>query len=93
VGPFERENVPFGKDGGAVLMAPSIQSWTPPAPAAVFPAVFPETFEVRILSTVTGSRLVAAIELISPGTKNRLIPVDFEATYTEACRRKRLTGS
>jgi hypothetical protein len=37
----------------------------------VFPAVFPDTFEVRVLSTDTGPRLVAAIELISPGNKDR----------------------
>ena len=44
---------------------------SPPAPAAVLPAAFPDTFEVRILSRDTGPRLVAAIELISPGNKNR----------------------
>jgi hypothetical protein len=158
-------------------------------PEAVLPAVFPDTFEVRVLCTDTGPKLVAAIELISPGNKDRaaerrafaikcasylyqgislvivdvvttrranlhneilrameaadtlhlapevylyavayrplrregkdeidvwrvplalgtplpelplglradlVVPVDFEATYTEACRRKRLTGS
>ncbi len=38
---------------------------------AVFPSVIPDTFEVRILSTETGPKLVAAIELISPGNKDR----------------------
>jgi hypothetical protein len=34
-------------------------------------AVFPETFEVRVFSTMAGATLVAAIELISPGNKDR----------------------
>jgi hypothetical protein len=45
--------------------------WSPPATDAVLPAVFPDTFEVRILSTDAGPKLVAAIELISPGNKDR----------------------
>lgn len=35
------------------------------------PALFPETFEVRVFSTVTGLTLVGAIELVSPGNKDR----------------------
>lgn len=34
-------------------------------------AVFPDTFEVRVLSTEAGPKLVAAIELVSPGNKDR----------------------
>lgn len=45
--------------------------WSPPAADASLPAVFPDTFEVRVLSTETGPRLVAAIELVSPGNKDR----------------------
>jgi hypothetical protein len=35
------------------------------------PAVFPDTFEVRVFSTTGGLILVGAIELISPGNKDR----------------------
>ena len=35
------------------------------------PALFPDSFEVRIFSTTGGLTLVAAIELISPGNKDR----------------------
>ena len=35
------------------------------------PAVFPDSFEVRIFSISGGRTLVAAIELISPGNKDR----------------------
>ena len=52
----------------AVALAPT---WAPPAPAHVVPAIFPDTFEVRLFSTIAGLTLVAAIELISPGNKDR----------------------
>ena len=52
-------------------LCPRPAVWTPPAPDAVVPSVVPETFDVRVLSTDTGPRLVAAIELISPGNKDR----------------------
>jgi hypothetical protein len=35
------------------------------------PAIFAETFEVRVFSTLAGLTLVAAIELVSPGNKDR----------------------
>ncbi|HXG11675.1 MAG TPA: DUF4058 family protein [Gemmataceae bacterium] len=46
-------------------------TWAPPAPAKMMPAVFPDTFEVRVLSTVGGLKVVGAIELISPSNKDR----------------------
>ena len=42
-----------------------------PAPAWVIPAVFPDSFEVKVFSTEAGPTLVAAIELVSPGNKDR----------------------
>ncbi|HMC67459.1 MAG TPA: DUF4058 domain-containing protein, partial [Gemmataceae bacterium] len=45
--------------------------WTPPAPAHAMPAVFPDSFEVRVFSTMGGRTLVGAIELVSPGNKDR----------------------
>ena len=55
--------------------------WAPPAADGVLPAVFPDTFEVRVLSTDTGPKLVAAIELISPGNKDR--PAERRAFATK----------
>ena len=46
-------------------------AWGGPAPALVFSAIRADTFEVRVISTAAGPRLVAAIELISPGNKDR----------------------
>jgi hypothetical protein len=70
VGTVERVSPLAPEEGGAVATR-SPMVWTPPAPDAVLPAAFPETFEVRVLSTDTGPRLVAAIELVSPGNKDR----------------------
>ena len=60
-------------------MGPKV--WAPPAADGVLPAVFPDTFEVRVLSTDTGPKLVAAIELISPGNKDR--PAERRAFATK----------
>ncbi len=45
--------------------------WTPPTPIAVMPAIFPDDFEVQVFSSAAGPTLVAAIELVSPGNKDR----------------------
>ncbi len=45
--------------------------WTPAAAPMVFPAAFPPCATVEILSTEGGRTLVAAIELVSPGNKDR----------------------
>jgi hypothetical protein len=55
-------------NGPATAVAPA---YAPPAPARVLPAVFPDNFEVRIFATAAGMTLVAAIELVSPGNKDR----------------------
>jgi hypothetical protein len=68
---FERKTTARSAEGGGTATLPA-KVWTPPAPTLVLPAAFPETFEVQIVSTEAGPRLVAAIELISPGNKDRL---------------------
>jgi hypothetical protein len=45
--------------------------WAPPAPVMVIPAAFPDAFEVLVFENEGGTRLVAAIELVSPGNKDR----------------------
>src|SRR5947209_5077907 len=55
--------------GTATLTA---AAWAPPAPSLVLPGVFPDTFEVRVFGNLPGGvELVAAIELVSPGNKDR----------------------
>jgi hypothetical protein len=71
VATFEREALGTGEEGESPVAAVGTKVWAPPAADGVLPAVFPETFEVRVLSTDTGPKLVAAIELIVPGNKDR----------------------
>ncbi len=47
------------------------RAWAPPAPALVVPASFPEGVEVLVFADEGGTRLVAAIELVSPANKDR----------------------
>jgi len=55
-------------DGTATLPA---RTWAPPAPALVLPAAFPESYEVLVFQSEGGASLVAAVELVSPGNKDR----------------------
>ncbi|HEV3204003.1 MAG TPA: DUF4058 family protein, partial [Gemmataceae bacterium] len=55
-----------GSAGGLAL-----ETWAPPVTSLIMPAVFPDEIEVQVYSTATGATLVAAIELISPGNKDR----------------------
>lgn len=73
VGTFERSegaaspSMPNG--GGGVATLPEV--YAPPKALAAIPAVFPDLFEIRVFTTRDGRRLVGAIELISPGNKDR----------------------
>jgi hypothetical protein len=60
-----------GRHNGVQGTTQTISTWTPPAAQYAMPAVFPDSFEVRVLSTLGGLTLVGAIELISPGNKDR----------------------
>jgi hypothetical protein len=71
VATFEAESSPSmpPRNGGGVAMLP--KTWAPPAPLTTMPAVFPDTFEVKVFSTERGRKLVAAIELVSDANKDR----------------------
>lgn len=70
VGAFERDRLASQKENVGVATV-SQKTWAPPAADGALPAVFPDTFEIRILSKDTGPQLVGAIELISPSNKDR----------------------
>jgi hypothetical protein len=53
--------------GGGV----AVQTWAPPVAELVAPAVFPDDFEVQLFEQRGGMRLVAVVELVSPGNKDR----------------------
>lgn len=57
-----------GSEGGTATVR---QTWAPPATALTMPAIFPDDIEVRVFQTEGGSRLVAAVELVSPRNKDR----------------------
>jgi hypothetical protein len=65
--------------GGTALAPPRV--WTPPAPTAIVPLVFPERFEVLVFASEGGPTLVAAIELVSPANKDR--PAERSAFVTK----------
>jgi hypothetical protein len=67
---WAKEQLPAPQNG-PTPDTPFLVGWVPPAARYTMPALSPETFEVRIFSTEGGLTLVAAIELISPGNKDR----------------------
>lgn len=71
VAAFERETTTTAMERGGAVATVGAKVWTPPIADGSYAAVFPDTFEVRVLCTDTGPKLVAAIELISPGNKDR----------------------
>jgi hypothetical protein len=56
--------------GATALLAPAAV-WAPPEPLLVMPAVFPDEFEVLVYVEEGGLNLIAAVELVSPGNKDR----------------------
>jgi hypothetical protein len=71
VGTFEHDTSSPPAEAGRTVALPTPKLWAPPPAEFSLPAVFPDTFEVRVLCTDSGPKLVAAIELISPGNKDR----------------------
>lgn len=57
-----------GMTGGAATAAPA---WSPATAAMTISAILPDSFEVRVFGLRDGYKLVAAIELVSPGNKDR----------------------
>ena len=57
-------------NGAATATLPT-RVYAPPAPSLTLPALFPDSFEVRVFATTSGRTLVGAIELVSPGNKDR----------------------
>jgi hypothetical protein len=56
---------------GGAATATAAPVWTPPSTSLILPTVFPDDIEVQVFATVTGASLVGAIELVSPGNKDR----------------------
>jgi hypothetical protein len=73
VGTFADESarVEHAQTSGTATATLAARPWAPPAPAMTMPAVFPDSMEVLVFRTEAGPTLVAAIELVSPGNKDR----------------------
>jgi len=65
------QDPPVRTNGAPTATAVTARVWSPPAPPLTMPALFPDSFEVRLFSTTQGLTLVGAIELVSPGNKDR----------------------
>ena len=65
-----RQREILGSGSGAVATLEA-KPWAPPIPALRMPAIYPDSIEVLVYGTRDGSTLVAAVELISPGNKDR----------------------
>jgi hypothetical protein len=70
-----------GTSTGPALATRAAPAYAPPVPDRTMPAAFPETFEVRVFNTTAGLTLVAVIELVSPGNKDR--PAERRAFATK----------
>ena len=57
--------------GLAIAPRSSTKTWAPPAPAGTIPWDFPDSLEVLIFNADSGPTLAAAVELVSPGNKDR----------------------
>jgi hypothetical protein len=71
VATFTEDGVPEQPLPNGGITAVQTLNWAPPHPIAVLPAVFPDDFEVQVFHNAAGPTLVAAIELVSPGNKDR----------------------
>jgi hypothetical protein len=77
-----REPEPVGRNGAGGTATLTARAYAPPAAAVVVPAAFPDVAEVRVYETVSGARLVAAVELVSPSNKDR---PDERRAFVQKC--------
>jgi len=56
---------------GVSATATRAPAWAPPKTNLIVPIVFPDDIEVQVFATATGAILVGAVELVSPGNKDR----------------------
>ena len=64
-----------------------LQTWAPPAPPLTMPAAFPDEIEVQVRDMLDDARLVAVVELVSPGNKDRDGARHGFAARRRGCRR------
>jgi Protein of unknown function (DUF4058) len=65
---FEQSGSSSTADGNGGVV---VEAWAPPTATLTMPALFPDEIEVQVFSTTSGLTLVGAVELVSPGNKDR----------------------
>lgn len=68
VASFARDEFTHGAESNGDI---AVQTIAPPLTTTALPLIFPDEVEIQVISTETGPTLVGAIELISPGNKDR----------------------
>ena len=68
--------------GGIATATVSARTWAPPAPNMTVPAVFPDSLQVLVFSGESGPTLVGALELVSPGNKDR---PEYRRAFASKC--------
>ena len=71
VAEFERAGGAERTSGNANAGGVAIQAWAPPAATMTIPIKFPDDIEVHVRDEGDDARLVAVVELVSPGNKDR----------------------
>src|SRR3954453_23989583 len=77
----DREHTAVSSGGGGALTL-AARPWAPPTPTEQWPALFPDSIEVLVFSGEAGPTLVAAVELVSPGNKDR---AEYRQAFVEKC--------
>jgi hypothetical protein len=72
VGRFDARSAVWLERGNTSMTAKApIHTWSPPAPAFTIPTVFADELDIPVFARRNGPILVAAIELVNPGNKDR----------------------
>jgi hypothetical protein len=71
VAEFERPPQPEDESPNGMVGDVAVQTWAPPAPPLVMPAVFTDDVAVEVRDERDDARLVAVVELVSPRNKDR----------------------
>src|SRR5947209_790350 len=82
VATFDQDLLAQGRDAAQATATLPVRVWAPPAPPMTMPAIFPDSLEIHVINTEGGPNLVASVELVSPGNKDR---PDFRRAFAAKC--------
>jgi Protein of unknown function (DUF4058) len=69
-------------NGGGTALAVERATWVAPPPQGILDAVYPDSVEVLVYADEGGAILAAAVELVSPGNKDR---PEFRKAFVAKC--------